>query len=301
MTTILVVDDSQVDRRLVADLLAKDPQFMVEYAAGGDAALERIRKSPPDLVVTDLQNSERDGLELIHCIRREHPLVPVILITARGNEELALKALRAGASSYSPRNELSQDLLATVHAVLSVARRQRGQKRLMRCMRRSSFTFELENDASLIAPLVGLVQERMSDCEIGDEAERLRMGIALEEALTNALYHGNLELNSELRQDDDRLYYKLARERAGQPPFCHRRIYVETRHTADEVAVCVRDEGPGFDPSALPDPTEPENLERAYGRGMLLIKTFMDEVRHNERGNEITLVKRRANAQGSAG
>jgi anti-sigma regulatory factor (Ser/Thr protein kinase) len=75
---------------------------------------------------------------------------------------------------------------------------------------------------------------------------------------------------------------------------------VETRCTGDEVMVLVRDEGKGFDPDSLPDPTEPENLERAYGRGMLLIRTFMDEVRHNERGNEITMVKRRSHGEGSA-
>ena len=56
----------------------------------------------------------------------------------------------------------------------------------------------------------------------------------------------------------------------------------------------VRDEGPGFDPATLPDPTDPSNLERVGGRGLLLIRTFMDEVRHNESGNEITFVKRRA-------
>ncbi|HEY1379785.1 MAG TPA: ATP-binding protein [Gemmataceae bacterium] len=54
----------------------------------------------------------------------------------------------------------------------------------------------------------------------------------------------------------------------------------------------MRDEGPGFDPATLPDPLDPANLERASGRGLLLIRTFMTEVRHNDRGNEITLVLR---------
>jgi anti-sigma regulatory factor (Ser/Thr protein kinase) len=54
----------------------------------------------------------------------------------------------------------------------------------------------------------------------------------------------------------------------------------------------VRDEGPGFDPGGLPDPTDPANLERPCGRGLLLMKTFMDEVRYNDRGNEVTMRKR---------
>ena len=53
----------------------------------------------------------------------------------------------------------------------------------------------------------------------------------------------------------------------------------------------VRDDGNGFDPAILPDPTDPANLERVSGRGLLLIQTFMDSVRHNATGNEITMVK----------
>jgi anti-sigma regulatory factor (Ser/Thr protein kinase) len=197
--------------------------------------------------------------------------------------------------------ELSTDLLDNVRSVLAVARQQRGHQRLMRYIKESSFAFELENDAGLIAPLVGLVQEKMTEAELGDEADRLRLGIALEEALTNAMYHGNLELDSALRENDDRIYYDLARQRSQQPPYCHRRIYVETRHSDDAMCIVIRDEGLGFDPKSLPDPTDPENLERASGRGMLLIKTFMDEVRHNAKGNEITMIKRRGHAEDSGG
>ena len=52
----------------------------------------------------------------------------------------------------------------------------------------------------------------------------------------------------------------------------------------------VRDEGPGFDPNKLPDPTDPANLEKVSGRGLLLMKTFMDEVTFNATGNQVTMV-----------
>ena len=59
------------------------------------------------------------------------------------------------------------------------------------------------------------------------------------------------------------------------------------------VEFVIRDEGPGFDLSGLPDPTDPENLAKVSGRGLLLINAFMDEVRHNDQGNEITMVKKK--------
>ena len=55
----------------------------------------------------------------------------------------------------------------------------------------------------------------------------------------------------------------------------------------------VRDEGNGFDPTILPDPTDPANLEKSSGRGILLMRTFMDEVVFNEVGNEVQMLKRR--------
>ena len=64
--------------------------------------------------------------------------------------------------------------------------------------------------------------------------------------------------------------------------------------TANEAACEIRDEGPVFDPSTLPDPTDPEAIMRAHGRGLLLIRSFMDEVRFNDSGNQITMIKRRA-------
>ena len=59
-----------------------------------------------------------------------------------------------------------------------------------------------------------------------------------------------------------------------------------------EAVFVIRDDGSGFDPDAQPDPTEPTNRERISGRGLLLIRTFVDCVSHNSLGNEVTLVKR---------
>jgi anti-sigma regulatory factor (Ser/Thr protein kinase) len=126
-----------------------------------------------------------------------------------------------------------------------------------------------------------------------DERDRIRVGVALEEALTNAMYHGNLGVDSELKASGDSLFVRVAEERRTQPPYRDRRIHVLARITTNEATISVRDEGDGFDPSKLPDPTDPANLELPSGRGLLLIRSFMDEVRHNPTGNQITMVKRR--------
>ena len=77
-------------------------------------------------------------------------------------------------------------------------------------------------------------------------------------------------------------------------PYRERRVRVCERLDPDAVTYVIRDEGKGFDLSTVPDPTNPDNLLKASGRGLMLIKTFMDEVTFNGVGNEITMVKRRA-------
>ena len=70
-------------------------------------------------------------------------------------------------------------------------------------------------------------------------------------------------------------------------------MHVTALLSTTEAVYMIRDEGGGFDVAGVPDPTDPVNLEKATGRGLLLIRTFMDHVSHNQAGNQITLIKRR--------
>jgi anti-sigma regulatory factor (Ser/Thr protein kinase) len=76
-------------------------------------------------------------------------------------------------------------------------------------------------------------------------------------------------------------------------------VTIDIAIAPQEVRFRIADEGPGFDPDSLPDPTDPENIARASGRGLLLIHTFMDEVAHNARGNEIAMLKRFSRREGN--
>jgi anti-sigma regulatory factor (Ser/Thr protein kinase) len=162
----------------------------------------------------------------------------------------------------------------------------------MDCVQRTHWTFAIDNDPSLVAAVVDHLQEHVARLGLCDETGRIRLAIALEEALVNAVYHGNLELTSDLRESDMNGYYGLAERRRQEEPYRGRMVHVEATISPHEATFVVRDSGPGFDPTSLPDPTDPENLEKLTGRGLLLIRTFMDEVRYNAGGNEITMVKR---------
>ncbi len=300
MTTVLVVDDSAIDRRIVGGLLEKEPDCQVFYAEDGYVALKSVDENLPDVVVTDMVMPHLDGLQLVEAMKRDFPLIPVIIMTAVGTEETAVQALKRGAASYVTKRRLAQDLLETVRMVLQAADDERNVSRLLvHRTQQAEFKFVLENELPLLAASVTHLQQTMRAMGLFDESERLRIGVALEEVLLNAMFHGNLELSSSLREDDKSTYHEVARSRAKESPYRERRIFVDASFSPSGAEFKIRDEGPGFNPKDLPDPTDPANLHRATGRGLLLMHTFMDGVAFNESGNEVRLTKtaRRVNVE----
>ena len=91
--------------------------------------------------------------------------------------------------------------------------------------------------------------------------------LALEEAMVNAIKHGN-------RMEPDK------------------QVFIACELTAEEITVVIEDQGEGFKPEDVPDPTDDENLENPGGRGIMLIRSFMNGVAYNDRGNRLTMIKK---------
>jgi serine/threonine-protein kinase RsbW len=126
---------------------------------------------------------------------------------------------------------------------------------------------ELPNDIRSIEHAVEYVMRHCSTC--CDYARHLNLNfrVGLTEALSNAMLYGN----------------------ASDP---EKRVRVEVTVKVEEVAVRVTDQGVGFDPTSIPDPTLPDNISKSGGRGIFLMRSLMDEVRFNDQGNSVTLVLR---------
>ncbi len=291
--TVLVVDDSPIDARLAANILRKRLGLHVIFAADGVEAMEAIQLHRPCAVLTDLMMPRMDGLELVHEICKRFPHTPVILMTASGGEQVATQALQTGAASYVPKRVLHEQLPAVMTQVLSAGRAERRRRQFLEGLKHVHCELALENDVGLVPVFIGYIQEHLAGMGLCDANGHIRAGVALEEAIVNGMHHGNLELSSKLKEGNKDEYTRQARERLHQSPYRNRRLHVYATITPAQAVFVLRDEGPGFDVSKVPDPTDPENLLLPSGRGLLLIRTFMDDVTHNETGNEITLVYRR--------
>ncbi len=121
-----------------------------------------------------------------------------------------------------------------------------------------------------IQSIEGAVDYVMSHCiSCVEQARRLNLNfrVGLTEALSNAMLYGN-----------------------GRDP--SKNVVVEVGVHEGALRAKIRDQGVGFDPDTVPDPTLPENLARPCGRGLFLMRELLDEVSYNEQGNEVTLVLR---------
>ena len=128
---ILIVDDEADIRDLVAGLL-EDEGYETRSAGDSDSALAQIEQRRPNLVILDiwLQGSRLDGLELLDFIRRDHPDVPVIIISGHGNVETAVSAIKRGASNFIEKPFKTDHLLHLVQAATEAARLRRENEEL---------------------------------------------------------------------------------------------------------------------------------------------------------------------------
>jgi len=124
---------------------------------------------------------------------------------------------------------------------------------------------------SAIEPLCRELLDDAASCGF-DEDDVFGIHLALEEAFVNAVKHGN-------NADE------------------HKSVSVEYVITPAKVDILISDEGSGFTPQAVLDPRAEENLYKSGGRGLLLMRSYMDVVEHNDKGNCVHMIKYRANTQ----
>lgn len=221
-------------------------------------AIENIDKF--DLVITDLDvpNLAADsGFDAN---------APVCLPkTLTGHEGQHIKAFKICAANFR-RDEFDEDELKDLVAtVLDYKARFVDKEEVVRHLH-ENIEFELPSAISLMSIVLDYLMKRVEKLGV-IKPEKSNLFVALDEAFVNAVKHGN--------KFDARKLVRIAAEVSNQ----------EARFT-------IEDEGEGFDVQNIPDPLDPQNLFKTSGRGVLFIYNIMDEVKYNDRGNRLTMVKK---------
>jgi two-component system, NtrC family, nitrogen regulation response regulator NtrX len=127
--TILLVDDEPQILQALSGLL-QDEDFEVLTAPDGEAALRKVREELPDLVLLDIALPGKDGLEILKDLKDQHPTLPVIMLSAYGSVENAVKATRLGAYDFIEKPPHADKILLSVRNALEMARLSEENRRL---------------------------------------------------------------------------------------------------------------------------------------------------------------------------
>lgn len=294
MPSVLIVDDSEMDRRLAGGLLTNTGRFEVRFAENGSEALATLRTFRPALVLTDLHMPDRGGLSVIEACRLHYENLPVVLMTGQGSEHLAVQALRAGAAGYVAKHSLAERLVDTLDEVLSHAEANQSVRRLMRRLVQSEFNFELESNPQLVPPLVDMAEQMLGSLGLCNHVDCMRVGTALREVALAAMLRGNLELPAPGAADEALTFEagEAIAQRRSQSPFAERRVRVDLAFEPQQARFTIRHAGPRLWPADVLATVNDEQLEDPVLRPVLLMRAFCDEVAFGE--NDVTLVKRGA-------
>lgn len=308
MSHILLVEDSPT-QAMQMKLLLESASHEVTCCDDGTTALEALANGTSELVVTDLELPVMNGLDLIKQMQADFPQIPAVLVTGQGSERLAAEALRIGATAYVPKSMVEDLLLGTVEDVLGVTRTDRSYAELIDCTVENRLVFELPNKPRLLMTAIDLTMQLASGMELLSGVDRYRVATALQQAASNAIHRGNLELkyaqwHQARNADADNEVYgtagnasdniasdNIAQQRMTQAPYKDRKVHFDARLMRDLIRVVIRDEGPGFDTASLSSEDDPHALDADRGRGLTMIRKFMDKVTFNEAGNEIVMIK----------
>jgi CheY-like chemotaxis protein len=241
--------------------------FEVLPARDGKEALNLFQAGPPDLVLSDLRMPGLDGLQLLQAIKEINPRVPVVIISGHGDAQTVVAALKAGAENFLAKPLSLETLARVVDQALALSRLLPTAIPSLAKIRQVTH-LECPSRQELISDLVQIIA--LSAINVGFAVHDLdnNLKLALVEAITNAMEHGH--------------HWDLSRL-----------VTLEVKLTPERLLVSVEDQGPGFDVQSLPDPTSEDHLLAERGRGVFLMQAIMDEVRFNQAGNRVTMVKHR--------
>ncbi|GAK50922.1 response regulator receiver protein [Candidatus Moduliflexus flocculans] len=268
---VLVVEDSKTMQIFLRNLLEPE-DYEVVVANDGESGLDlfqqgMVENRPFDIVMTDVVMPRMSGLDLLKKVRTLNRDTIVVVLTSDANVDTAIEALNLGANNFLHKPPNSEEILS----VMWRATKQREiflENAELNPFTERTIHIEIPSQLKFIK---GIAHNIIADAKLMgyDENElRDKIPVTVDEAVTNAIKHGN-----KFQED--------------------KKVYIDIHIDIDRIKIVVADEGPGFDVKSVPDPTDPTNFLKPSGRGILFMSIGMDEVRYNEKGNILTLLKYR--------
>ena len=288
----LIADDATEVLEFLQEFLVQAGHSVI-CAKDGEEALKIFRKEEIEGIFCALTLPKLGGLELLKEVKSSNSRRPFVMLCPHSDTKNALNALQLGACDYLIKKIKPLELQRTLDRVVSLHEGFHFSAYALDHLLQETRTLEIGNDFEGVNRIIAFMTQDLPSYGILIQEQLFRMNMLLKEAIENAIFHGNLELSSEMRRKNPQLFYKTAEQKRDIDPYKNRRLTLQYDISRNSAKYVVRDEGKGFAHADLLDPADPDNLLRIEGRGLIMIMNFMDEVFWNDRGNEITMVRYR--------
>ena len=266
---VLVVEDSKTMQTFLRNLLEAE-NYDIAVASDGESGVRLSQQSllenrAYDIVMTDVVMPGMSGLELLGHVKDLNRDTIVVVLTSDATVETAIQALNLGANNFLHKPPNSEEILN----VLWRATKQREiflENEDLNPFTQRTIHIEIPSQLKFIK---GISHNIIADAKLMgyDENElRDKIPVTVDEAVTNAIKHGN-----KFQED--------------------KKVSIDATIDDEKIKIIIADEGSGFDVKSVPDPTDPMNFLKPSGRGILFMKIGMDDVRYNEKGTIVTLIK----------
>ncbi len=254
---VLLVDDEPYVTEIIGRILS---QAKVEpiAASSGEEALHLLRNHSVDLVITDILMPGMSGLELLEKIKELYPTLPVIVLTAHGDFYVAKEALNRGAFYFLTKPFNKSTILNITEKALRLPRLT-SEKRLVLPYAIAKLTYRIPNDFALVPAISYQIMRVCEDMEYSSKKTSFAIPLAVDELVINAMKHGN-------KMDPGK------------------DVAVEAKVGHDFFTLTVEDQGMGFDFASLPQEFDEESLLAEEGRGIMMVRFYMDEIRFENGG-----------------
>lgn len=272
MLKALIVEDDRAQADTVAQLI-RLREFEPILAETGQDAINLALREQPDVVLLDLMLPDVDGFEVCRRLRTEAKTrtVPVVMVTALGDDTNRRRGFRVGANAYVPKPYGAQQLFDAITDALSWRRALDSQRV------QGEIHVELNSEPIFLQDVNEFLTSLCRETPLTTE-QIMQLRQAIMEMGQNAIEWGNKYRVDEL-------------------------VHITYRVFDDRIEIRVRDQGQGFNPADLAHAASPDDPLahmdvrdklglREGGFGLLISKGMVDELTHNPKGNEVTMVKR---------
>jgi anti-sigma regulatory factor (Ser/Thr protein kinase) len=238
---------------------------------------------------------KKTGFEALSEIRDAEPDVPVVIVSAVDTPEASEQALRLGAVNFVRKPFDPEEIRFVVERIRGAMQEEADLRPTLRLLIERRTILEMGNDLAEIPHVVAFLDHELKMHYPGYSVSHVEVKLALYEALTNAIEHGNLEIDYERKSaamsSVDGMY-ALIKARARETAYRDRKVHVDVSYEPEKVVWKVKDDGPGFPHAGIEHRHRLGDTDALHGRGLLLIRHYMDEVEWNAEGNQIRLAKR---------